>query len=180
MGGPDLLAKTINQFTGLPIHYWVLAGFETFTRIVDEVGGVMVYVDRRMDDRYSGAYYERGWHHFVGGEALAYARDRHDTPDGDFTRSLNQGKLALAGLAKLRAEVVRRGRPPQVGRDRLAPPRPQGFVLRGDVAPVGRPSDDPREDDEPRATRTGRQRRRPLGRLPRQPGGSEDRRRRAA
>jgi LCP family protein required for cell wall assembly len=104
-GGPDLLAKTINQFTGLPIHYWVLAGFDTFTRIVDEVGGVNVYVDRRMDDRYSGAYFERGWHHFVGGEALAYSRDRHDTPDGDFTRSLNQGKLALAGLVKLRAEV---------------------------------------------------------------------------
>jgi hypothetical protein len=59
-----------------------------------------------MNDPYSGARFERGWHHFSGAEALAFGRDRHDVAYGDFSRSENQGLLLLSGLAKLRAEVA--------------------------------------------------------------------------
>ena len=58
-----------------------------------------MHVDRRMNDRMSGARFQPGWHHFVGGEALAYARNRNDVPYGDFSRSENQGALLLAWLA---------------------------------------------------------------------------------
>jgi LCP family protein required for cell wall assembly len=105
LGGPELLARTVNRFTGLPVQYWVVAGFEAFKRVVDEVGGVDVEVVGRMDDWDSGAHFQPGWHHFDGERALAFSRNRHEFADGDLSRSHNQGVVILAALAKLRSEV---------------------------------------------------------------------------
>lgn len=105
IGGPELLAKTVRHLTGLPVHYWALTGFAGMSNMVDELGGVDVFVDHRMDDHDSGAHFEPGWHHFTGAQALAFSRARHSEPNGDFDRSRNQGVLLLATLAKLRAEV---------------------------------------------------------------------------
>jgi len=105
-GGPAYAAETVRLLTGLPIHYYVLTGFVGLQQMVDEVGGIDVHVDRRMNDRFSGARFEKGWHHFVGGEALAFARNRTDVPNGDFTRSEHQGRLLLAGLDKLRSTIA--------------------------------------------------------------------------
>jgi polyisoprenyl-teichoic acid--peptidoglycan teichoic acid transferase len=105
LGGPSLMMQTIRNFTGLPVSYYVITAFEGFSEMVDELGGVDVYVPRNMDDKYSGAHFEQGYHHFNGEQALAFCRDRHDVAYGDFTRSENQGRLMLAALAKLRAEV---------------------------------------------------------------------------
>jgi LCP family protein required for cell wall assembly len=106
LGGPDLLAETVRHLTGLPVHYYVLTGFTGLAGMVDELGGVDVHVDRRMNDSASGARFEPGWHHLDGAQALAFCRDRHDVPNGDFSRSENQGKVILAALAKMRAEVA--------------------------------------------------------------------------
>lgn len=104
-GGPELLVQTVREFTNLPISYYVLTGFEGFANMVDDLGGVDVYVPRNMDDNYSGAHFAEGYHHFNGEQALAFCRDRHSVKYGDFTRSENQGRLMLATLAKMRAEV---------------------------------------------------------------------------
>lgn len=105
LGGPDLLARTVADVTGMPAQWYVVAGFDGFTRLVDDLGGVDVYVERRMNDRNSGARFDRGWHWFHGDEALAFGRNRKDTAFGDFSRSENQGVLMLATLAKMRAEI---------------------------------------------------------------------------
>ncbi len=105
MGGPELMAETVRQLTGLPVHFYVLTAFEGFQKIVDELGGVNVQVDKRMNDKFSGARFDPGWHNMNGGQALAYSRDRHDVANGDFTRSLHQGNVMMSGLAKIRAEV---------------------------------------------------------------------------
>lgn len=105
LGGPQLMAETVRHLTGLPVHYYVVTGFEGFERIVDDLGGVHVHVDRKMDDYFSGARFDPGWHHMDGAEALAYSRNRKDTQNGDFSRSLHQGNVILSALAKLRAEV---------------------------------------------------------------------------
>src|SRR5437868_459883 len=105
MGGPTLMAETVRQLTGLPVDYYVLTAFEGFQKIVDELAGVNVHVDKKMNDRFSGADFQPGWYDMNGGEALAYSRDRHDVENGDFTRSLDQGNVFLSALAKLRAEV---------------------------------------------------------------------------
>ncbi|MGH9042022.1 MAG: LCP family protein [Acidimicrobiia bacterium] len=105
LGGPQLMAETVRQLTGLPVHYYVVTGFEGFERIVNDLGGVHVNVDRKMRDKNSGAMFDPGWHHMDGYEALAYSRNRYDVPDGDFGRSLHQGNVIMSALAKLRAEV---------------------------------------------------------------------------
>jgi len=106
LGGPDLLSKTVQRLTGLPIDYYVITGFKGLIAMVDELGGVDVLVDRRMNDRNSGAKFQRGWHHMTGGQALAFSRNRTDVEQGDLTRSEHQGLVMLSALAKMRAEVA--------------------------------------------------------------------------
>jgi len=106
LGGPDLLAATVQRLTGLPVDYYVVTGFRGLISMVDELGGVDVPVDRRMSDRNSGAKFERGWHHMDGGQALAFSRNRTDVAKGDLSRSENQGLVMLSALAKMRAEVA--------------------------------------------------------------------------
>jgi len=105
LGGPNLLAATVRQLTGLPVDYYVITGFRGLMSMVDDLGGVDVFVDRRMNDKNSGARFQRGWQHMTGGQALAFSRNRTDVEKGDFTRSANQGLVMLSALAKMRAEV---------------------------------------------------------------------------
>lgn len=105
LGGPQLLARTVTEATGIPLRWYVLTGFAGLEAMTDDLGGVNVHLDRRMNDPNSGAHFERGWHHFKGNEALAFSRNRKDTALGDFSRSENHGILMLATLAKMRAEI---------------------------------------------------------------------------
>lgn len=105
LGGPDLLSATVQRLTGLPVHWWVLTGFDGLTAMVDALGGVHVEVTRRMADRNSGAFFERGWHAMSGTEVLAFSRDRTSVERGDLTRSEHQGAVIVQALGKLRVEV---------------------------------------------------------------------------
>jgi len=105
LGGPDLLSETVQRLTGLPVHWWVLTGFDGLTAMVDGLGGVRIEVTRRMADRNSGAFFERGWHAMSGREVLAFSRDRTSVERGDLTRSEHQGAVLVQALAKLRVEV---------------------------------------------------------------------------
>lgn len=106
-GGPDLAVRTVRDLTGLPIEYYALTAFEGFRAMVDEAGGIDVFVPYDMNDDFSGAYFQRGWHHMNGERALAFSRNRH-VPAGDFARSENQGRLMLDVLKKVRAETGNR------------------------------------------------------------------------
>lgn len=107
LGGPDLLVRTVRELTGFPISYYAVTGFEGIVAMVDELGGLDVFVPERMDDRFSGARFERGWHHMDGREVLAFSRNRH-VSGGDFTRSENHGRVIRHALEKMRAEVADR------------------------------------------------------------------------
>jgi LCP family protein required for cell wall assembly len=102
LGGPDLMIRTVESLTGIRIDYWMLTSFEGLSRMVDAVGGLVVDVPYPMNDAASHAKLSKGVHRLKGWQALAFARNRKDTPHGDFSRSLNQGRLFLAALAQLR------------------------------------------------------------------------------
>jgi anionic cell wall polymer biosynthesis LytR-Cps2A-Psr (LCP) family protein len=55
-----------------------------------------------MNDPNSKAHFQPGPARLSGRHALAFSRDRHDVPGGDFGRSLNQGRVMLAALQQLR------------------------------------------------------------------------------
>ena len=102
-GGPVLQARAVGELVGVPVSIVVDADFAGFMAMVDDLGGVDVDVPVAMNDPLSGAIFPAGPIHLDGGGALAFARNRH-LAGGDFTRSENQGRLLLAGLAKLRNE----------------------------------------------------------------------------
>jgi len=106
-GGPDLTVRTIESMTGIRIDFWMLTSFRGLQKMVDWIGGLNVDVPYPMHDRYSGANFKAGRVHMRGYQALAFARNRHDTPNGDFSRSQNQGRLFLAALSDLGKEFAK-------------------------------------------------------------------------
>lgn len=105
-GGPELVVETVEQMTGIRIDYYLLTSFQGLRQMVNALGGIDVNVPYPMNDAASGAFFDAGPQTLDGDQALALARNRKDTPDGDFSRSQNQGLLLLAALAKLRGEFA--------------------------------------------------------------------------
>ena len=107
-GGPDLLARTIEQITGIRLDYWVMVGFEDFRKIVRGVGGVKMTLPTPVHDPTgSGARLRAGRQKLGAHQALAYLRTRHSFAGGDIARTTNQARFLLALLRKLRTEAGR-------------------------------------------------------------------------
>jgi len=106
-GGPGLVVRTVEALSHVHIDAYLLTGFEGFHHLIDAIGGLDVRVPYRMDDPNSGAHFRPGPTHLSGREALAFSRDRHDVPGGDFGRSMDQGRVLLATLRTLRSELAR-------------------------------------------------------------------------
>ena len=106
-GGPELLVQTVEALTGITIDYWALTWFEGFQQMVNDIGGITIDIPFAMEDpTYSRASFEPGVQTIDGRQALAFARDRHSLPMGDFGRSENQGRLILAALEQLHARFA--------------------------------------------------------------------------
>ena len=45
-GGPALLRRTLDGLLGVPMHHYALVGFTGFRKVVDQLGGVVVDVER--------------------------------------------------------------------------------------------------------------------------------------
>ena len=103
-GGPRLQADTISAVVGVPIPYVIDTDFDGFIGMVNDLGGLTVNVPIRMQDSFSGADFQPGVQKLNGNQALAYARNRHQFPNSDLTRTQNQGYLILQALTQFRAE----------------------------------------------------------------------------
>ncbi len=104
-GGPGLAMKTVSQFIGVPIQYYVQVDFDTFISFIDMLGGIEVVPEHKMKLDPIG----EGADHFVlqccqprhlnGKRALAYARCRdaaQGCSDGDVGRAKRQQQVILA------------------------------------------------------------------------------------
>jgi LCP family protein required for cell wall assembly len=92
-GGPSLMIQTVEELTGIPIDHFVLADFESFAEVTDELGGVNITLPNGMQGATRDGRevdLEPGTHLLDGEEALVYARDRMNTPGGDFGRVQRQ------------------------------------------------------------------------------------------
>lgn len=93
-GGPALLIETLKAITKQPINYYVNVDFKGFAKLVDEIGGVYIDVDRRYFNDNSGPVkYEMidlkpGYQRLFGDDALDFVRYRHG--DSDFARIVRQ------------------------------------------------------------------------------------------
>lgn len=108
-GGPLLTVRTVEEFVGLPIHYYVKLGANSFARIVDAIGGVEVDVEKDMKytDNWGGLYIDlkQGRQLLNGEQAAHYIRFRSDS-QGDIGRVGRQQKLFMAIFSKLKSPAT--------------------------------------------------------------------------
>ncbi|WP_405131599.1 LCP family protein [Paenibacillus sp. FSL H8-0317] len=90
-GGVDMSVNTVEQFLGVPIHYYMKVDMEGFAKIIDLVGGVDVNNPFAFD--YEGQSYNQGNIHLDGVAALGFSRMRYDDPKGDLGRNDRQREV---------------------------------------------------------------------------------------
>lgn len=103
-GGHKLMIQTVEDLTGLDIDYYASTGFGTFRNIISGLGGVVVKVPYPINDSHTGLNVNKGKEDMNGKEALDFARSRYGVPNGDFSRSENQGIILMGLLDKLRKQ----------------------------------------------------------------------------
>jgi anionic cell wall polymer biosynthesis LytR-Cps2A-Psr (LCP) family protein len=97
-----LARKTVEQLLGVPIQHYALVGFSGFEKLVDQMGGVVVDVERPIkDNEYPDGdyglrriFFQPGLQRLDGETALWYVRSRH--ADSDFGRARRQQQFLLA------------------------------------------------------------------------------------
>ncbi|MFF5291597.1 LCP family protein [Paractinoplanes globisporus] len=118
--GYELLTKVLTQYTGIKqFQAGAILNFGGLDQLVDSLGGVDMVVDETVKSHhrkpdgtmrplvpgggdYSGpqAVYRPGKRHFVGWQAIDYARQRYGLPNGDYDRTRHQRQLVRAILGK--------------------------------------------------------------------------------
>ncbi|MEA3272257.1 MAG: LCP family protein [Patescibacteria group bacterium] len=100
--------KIITDVLDVPIHYYIRINFNGFKKLIDNLGGLMVYVDKEFTDplfpldnkdgKTQQVNFPQGWQVMNGERALQFARSRHGTNNegSDFARSRRQQKIILA------------------------------------------------------------------------------------
>jgi LCP family protein required for cell wall assembly len=88
-GGPQLLARTVEQATGIRIDRYMEVGFDGFASVVDAVGGVQICPKTAMRDPMAGLNVKAGCQQANSRTALAYVRARH-SGRGDLDRVQRQ------------------------------------------------------------------------------------------
>lgn len=110
-GGPDLLARTVADNTGLPVHHIVEIDFGGFAELVDSVGGIDIDFPNAARDEKSGLEVAAGTTRIDGATALAYVRSRsyQELRDGswvsvdadDIGRTARQQEAVRALLSRI-------------------------------------------------------------------------------
>ncbi len=129
-GGLILAKSTVEKIVGAPVHYGVVVDFSGFKRIIDELGGIEVDVERSFVDRkypisgrendecggedpeylcrYETIRFEAGKQIMDGEAALKFARSRNAEGDEgtDFARAERQQKVIEAIRGKALSRTV--------------------------------------------------------------------------
>ncbi len=97
-GGPEVASQTVEEFLGVPIHFYAQIDFQAFVDFIDHIHGIRVTFDEpyTLDRRgeKNTVTLEPGTYALDGEYALAYARDRKSEGD-DFDRSSRQMEVIL-------------------------------------------------------------------------------------
>ncbi|WP_020658200.1 LCP family protein [Amycolatopsis benzoatilytica] len=103
LGGPKLLAQTVEQATGLHIDHYAEIGFGGFANVVDAIGGVDMCIDKDMNDPKTGIDIKAGCQKLDGRLALGFVRMRYSdaTPRSDLDRVANQRKFIGALVSQI-------------------------------------------------------------------------------
>jgi LCP family protein required for cell wall assembly len=107
-GGPGLLMESVSKVIGQPIDGWARIDFKAFSKIIDDLGGIDVFVYRPFRDYLFNDTFQQGWQHMNGERALRYARYRyvHGAEGNNFARELRQQQVIAAAKKKMQHLTV--------------------------------------------------------------------------
>lgn len=97
-GGPELASRTVEEFLGVPVHFYMQIDFQAFVDFIDHIKGLRMTfdepytIDRR--GKWNTVTLEPGTYALDGEYVLAYARDRKSEGD-DFDRSSRQMEVIM-------------------------------------------------------------------------------------
>ena len=100
-GGPKLLAKTVQNATGLQINHYMGIGFGGLVNVVNAVGGVRMCIPSNLNDPASGLHLKKGCQNLDGAQALGFVRTRHLFATQDLQREQDQRVFIKALLSKM-------------------------------------------------------------------------------
>lgn len=104
IGGVEMTKRTIEDTLGVKIDKYIIVSDEAVKQIVDTIGGLPVYVEKKMNyDDFSGKLHihlNKGVNMLNGQTAVGYLRFRHDGL-GDIGRTQRQQWFLRALLEKL-------------------------------------------------------------------------------
>ena len=106
LGGPKLLAETVQNVTGLRIDHYMGIGFGGFVRVVNAIGGVRICLKAPLVDPKAGLHLHKGCQVLNGAEALGFVRTRETFATADLQRIQDQRLLLGALLRKLTSTGV--------------------------------------------------------------------------
>ncbi|MGX9134520.1 LCP family glycopolymer transferase [Rummeliibacillus sp. JY-2-4R] len=94
-GGIKMSMDSVEKLLNIPIDYVGEINMDGFSDMIDAVGGITV--DSPRDFEQNGYQFHKGENRLDGKGALAYVRNRHDDPEGDFGRQKRQRQL-ISGI----------------------------------------------------------------------------------
>jgi len=105
-GGPELLARTVEDLTGVRLDHVAVVDFEGFRGLTELIGGVEVTIPETVHDSKTDKTWTAGTHTIEGEDALLYVRQRHGLPGGDFDRVQRQQNFLRAFLERATSRGV--------------------------------------------------------------------------
>ncbi len=103
--GGIMMKEVLGDLLDMDVHYYVRVDFEGFRKLVDDLGGVIIDVEKNFSDplfptenfKNRTVTFNEGPQLMDGERALEYARSRHGTngEGSDFARARRQQKLLL-------------------------------------------------------------------------------------
>ena len=108
--GFDAGVQALRSYTGLPIQYYAFTNFLNFMQVMNEIGGLDIHVYTPLFNvADTGAHFNPGDYHMLGGDLLAFARERDSAPGGDFGRTTDQAQIILSGFNHFRSAAADMG-----------------------------------------------------------------------
>ena len=100
--GVDKSVTTVEDLFDIDINYYVKVNFSTLINVVDIIGGIDINSDKAFNAWTNrSVWVKKGWNHFNGKQALAYARERYSYQEGDRHRIRNQQDVITAIMNKM-------------------------------------------------------------------------------
>lgn len=97
--GVECSMQALEELYGIDIDYYARINFNGFKTLIDEIGGIAVYSS--VDFVRDGVHISKGTNYLNGAEALIFARERYQMPNGDNDRGRNQMKVIKAVIEKV-------------------------------------------------------------------------------